>query len=109
MNEPWTAAQAQLAIGAAVEHLVGVADALDLVYKSLPPPEDLNDRQEHRKAFDVATEVLATIECVLEDNVRPAIRELQRAAQVTDAELEAEFRDRGRQYSSLMLLSIFWK
>jgi hypothetical protein len=45
----------------------------------------------------VATEVLATIECVLDDNLRPAIRELQRAAQVTDAELEREFLDRRRK------------
>lgn len=94
MTEPWTVERAQLALGEAVSQLLGVADALEMVYKGLPPPADLNDRQEHRKPFDVATDVLATIECVLEDNVRPAIRDLQRAAQVTDAGLEMEFYER---------------
>ncbi|MEP7013372.1 MAG: hypothetical protein ABJC13_23880 [Acidobacteriota bacterium] len=94
VTEPLTVERAQLALGEVVNQLLGVADALELVHESLPPPADLNDRQEHRKPFDVATEVLATIECALEDYVRPAIRELQRAGQVTDADLEAEFFER---------------
>jgi hypothetical protein len=108
VKEPWTVERAQVALGEAVNQLLGVADALELVHEGLPPPADLDDRQEHLKPFDVATEVLATIECVLEENVRPAIRVLQRAAQVTDTELEAEFRDRRRKYSRVTL-SIFWK
>ncbi len=94
MTEPWTAERAQLALGEAVNQLLGVADALELIHESLPPPADLNHRHEHRKPFDVAAEVLATIECVLEDYVRPAIRDLERAARITDEELELEFSDR---------------
>ncbi len=94
MTEPWTVEWAQSALGEAVHQLLEVADALERIHEGLPPPADLNERQEHRKPFDVATEVLTTIECVLEDRVRPAIRELQRAAQITDAELAAEFFDR---------------
>lgn len=109
MNEPWTVERAQAALGEAVNQLLAVADALVRVSEGLPPPADLDDRQEHLKPFDVTTEVLATIECVLAENLRPAIRVLERAAQVTDAELEAEFHDRRRQYSSLVLLSVFWK
>lgn len=95
MKGPWTVERAQLALGEEAGKLLRVADALEEVLQGLPPPEDLNDRLEHLKPFDVATEVLTTIECVLEGNVRPAIRVLERAAQVTDAELEAEFRERG--------------
>jgi hypothetical protein len=48
--------------------------------------------------YDVATDVLATIECVLEDAFRPAIASLQRTAQVTDAELAREFLEWKRQW-----------
>jgi hypothetical protein len=51
------------------------------------------DRQEGRRPYDVATDVLATIECVLEDDLRPAIETLQRSASVTDTELERQFQD----------------
>jgi hypothetical protein len=41
----------------------------------------------------VATDVLATIECVVADNLRPAVESLRRSAQVTDAELERDYRE----------------
>lgn len=50
-------------------------------------------RQEGRKAYDIATDVLATIECVLDDDLRPAVETLHRSAQVTDAELEGQFQE----------------
>jgi hypothetical protein len=90
----WTVARAQAALGEAVDDLLRVADALKAIHDGLPPPADLNDRQEHRKPYDVTTEVLVTIECVLEDDLRPAIRGLQRAARITDAELKVEFLER---------------
>ena len=70
-----------------------MVDLLEEVYHSLPPPADLADRQEGRKAYDVATDVLATIECVLEDDLRPAVETLRRSASVTDAELERQFQE----------------
>jgi hypothetical protein len=70
-----------------------VADLLEEVYRGLRPPADLADRQEGRRAYDVATDVLATIECVLEDDLRPAVETLRRSAFVTDAELERQFQE----------------
>ena len=93
----WTVGRAQIALGEVAYQLLAAVDALRAVYDGLPPPPDLEDRQEHRKPFDVATEVLATVECVVDDFLRPAIRDLQRASQVTDAELEQEFLDRRRK------------
>jgi hypothetical protein len=61
------------------------------ILRELPRPPDLADRGEGRLPYNVATDVLATIECVLEDELRPAIVSLQRAAQMTDAELERDF------------------
>ena len=94
-REAWTVERAQAALGEAGHHLLVASDALRLVYEGLPAPPDLEDRQEHRKPFDVATEVLATIECVLEDGLRPAIRSLERASRITGSELEREFLARG--------------
>lgn len=93
----WTVERAQSALGEVAYQLLAAVDALRAVYDGLPAPPDLEDRQEHRKPFDTATEVLATVECVVDDFLRPAIRDLQRASQVTDAELEREFIDRRRK------------
>jgi hypothetical protein len=89
-----TAAQAQAVLGEVACQLLFAADLLESVHRDLPAPADVDDRHEHRKPFDVATDVLATIECVLEDNLRPAVASLQRAAQVTDADLRREFEER---------------
>jgi hypothetical protein len=70
-----------------------VVDLLGEVHRGLPPPADLADRQEGRRAFDVTTDVLATIECVLEDDLHPAAENLRRSASVTDAELELQFQE----------------
>jgi hypothetical protein len=58
-----------------------------------PEPPDIEDRQEGRKPLDRATNVLATIECVLEDDLNPAIASLQRSATIADAELEEQYQD----------------
>jgi hypothetical protein len=71
--------------------LLALVDALEGILRELPRPPDLADREEGRLPYNVATDVLATIECVLEDELRPAIASLQRSAQVTDAELAREF------------------
>jgi hypothetical protein len=63
------------------------------VHAGLPEPPDLADRQEGRKPYDQATDILATIECVLADKLRPAVEALHRSAQITDAELEAQYRE----------------
>jgi hypothetical protein len=94
----WTVARAQAALGDAACQVLAAVDLLEEVYRSLPPPDDLADRQEGRKAYDVATDVLATIECVLEDDLRPAIQTLQRSSQVTDTELRASSKSGGGAY-----------
>jgi hypothetical protein len=90
---PWTAAEAQAALAEVAYQLLALVDTLDAIHAGLPPPPDIDDRQEGRKPYDRATDVLATIECVLTDSLRPAIQSLQRSAQITDAELEREYRE----------------
>jgi hypothetical protein len=89
----WTVARAQAALGDAACQILALVDVLEEIHRNLPPPADLEDRQEGRKPYDQASDILGTIECVLEDNLRPAIASLQRSAQVTDADLYREFFD----------------
>jgi|ERR1700674_530659 len=66
---PWTVAFAQVALGIAARSIASAADLLGRVHAGLPEPPDLADRQEGRKPYDQATDILATIECVLEDDL----------------------------------------
>jgi len=92
-STPLTPAEAQAALGVVALQLLAAVDRLRQVYERLPPPPDLADRQEGRKPYDVATDVLATIECVMADNLQPAVESLRRCAQVTAAELERDYRE----------------
>jgi hypothetical protein len=88
-----TVAGAQAALAVAAFEVKRAADLLDEIHAALPEPPDIEDRQEGRKPYDCATDILATIECVLEDNLRPAVETLWRSARVTDADLEHEYRE----------------
>lgn len=92
-DPPWTVGEAQTALGEVAYQLVALVDTLDAIHGGLPEPPDIEDRQEGRKPYDRATDVLATIECVVEDDLNPAIKALHRSATVTDAELEQQYRD----------------
>ena len=90
---PWTVGMAQAVLSVAANDLFEIVERLEEVLDRLPPPADLADRQEHRKPYDVATDILATIECVLADDLRPAAEALQRSAEVTDAKLRRQYRE----------------
>lgn len=69
-----------MCLGKVAYQLLALVDILEGVHAGLPRPSDMADREEGRKPYDRATDVLATIECVLEDELRPAIISLQRSA-----------------------------
>jgi hypothetical protein len=82
---------AQAALAVVAWDLQEAVELLEGIHRHLPPPPDLADRQEGRLPYDATTDVLATIECVLADDLRPAVEALGRSSQVTDAELEREY------------------
>jgi hypothetical protein len=94
---PWTVARAQSVLNVAAYEIQEAAKLLEEVHAGLPEPPDIADRQEGRLAYDVATDVLATVECVLADDLWPAVAALQRSAKVTDAELERDFQERQKR------------
>jgi hypothetical protein len=54
-----------------------------------------------RPPYDVATELAGMIQCVIADQIRPAIEYLEAAVRVTDEDLRREFGQRWRGWSSL--------
>lgn len=74
-------AQAEAAAQAELRKIVGELESLRFrlseIVETLPkPPGDA----EYEEEMDVATEVRSVIECVLTDNIGPAIRDLRTAA-----------------------------
>ena len=80
-------AQAQAAVLA--DELEGVKEHLEQVLTALPEPAE--SALEHAIPYDVDTEVVTTLECVLQRDVSPALRSLRDAARVTPEQLRAHW------------------
>jgi hypothetical protein len=77
--------------------LVGIVDRLARLPEALPDSPRREAMEEGEIPTDVATEVLGAVECTLEDDLRPAIQRLERAARATDASLRRDFEGRRRK------------
>jgi len=69
MSSGVSVAKARAALNVAAFEIQGVAKLLEGVHAGLAPPADLADQQEGRKPYVVVTDILATIECVLDDDL----------------------------------------
>ena len=85
---------AQAALAEIALQLVAIEDRLTRIVDSLPVLPNQEDMLEHRVPYDVATKLAGMIQCVVADEIRPAIEYLERAAQVTDKDLRREFGQR---------------
>ena len=78
MTEAEAAAQAEL------REIVGDLDAirgrLEEIHARLPVPPEETAMLVGEREMDVSTEIRSVIECVLNDSLRPAIRDLAAAA-----------------------------
>jgi hypothetical protein len=76
--------QAEITAQAALRRIVEQLNALRLellgVHVSLPVPPQETAMLLGEEEMDVSTEVRSIIECVLNDSIEPAIRDLQAAA-----------------------------
>jgi hypothetical protein len=71
--------------------LLGVEDRCRGILARLPRSPNEDAMIEGKVAWDLPTELRTTIECVLEDQLRPAVEALERAARVSEKELRREF------------------
>jgi hypothetical protein len=66
---------------------------LQRIHDDLPVSPDREAMLEHRVPYDIATAITGTIECVLADEIRPAVESLVRAARVSAAELRVRWEE----------------
>ena len=92
---PLTAAEVQAALGAIALDLLALEDRCREILASLPRSPNEEAMFVGDIPWNLPTELLTTIECVLEDQLRPAVESLARAARVSDDELRREFRPGG--------------
>lgn len=72
--------------------LDAIRQEIDEVIREIPePPEEM---LEHRIPYDVPAEIRGALECVLADDVIPAIGKLRAAAEATSEGLRAEWEER---------------
>jgi hypothetical protein len=88
-----TESEAQSALAEIALELVAIADRLQQIHDRLPVPRNREAMLEHRVAYDIATELAGTIECVIADQLRPAMEYLEAASRVTAEELREQHRE----------------
>lgn len=76
------------------EDLKGISLGLRRLRDSLPEPS--TGMLEGEEPNSVAAELAGTVECVIHDNIEPAISKLTKAATVTREELIQEWREHQR-------------
>jgi hypothetical protein len=89
-----TPPEAQAALTAIALDLLALEDRCREILASLPRSPDEDAMIEGRMAWDLPTELRTTIECLMEDHLRPAVESLERAARVSEEELRREFHQR---------------
>ncbi len=91
MTREEIAARAQRMLWGAIGTLQEVEDLLDFLVSLMPDsPEDM---LEYRVPYDVMLEVAGAIECSLNDDLRPMIESLKRAAVVTQEDADRKWRE----------------
>ncbi len=88
-----TEGEAQAALAEIALELVAITDRLQQIHDALPPSRNREAMLEHRVAYDVATELAGTIECVVADQLRPALEYLEAASRVTAEGLREQHRE----------------
>jgi hypothetical protein len=82
-----TLTEAQGEIRAVAEELLAVEDRLRRVWEAVPRSPDEDDMFEGKKAWDLATEIRAVVECVGEE-LRRVVESLERVSRVSNEDLE---------------------
>ena len=88
-----TEGEAQAALAEIALELVAITDRLQRIHDELPPSRNREAMLEHRVPYDVATELAGTIECVVADQLRPAMEALEAASRVTAEGLREQHRE----------------
>ena len=91
--EPGSVARTQAALQAMAGRIKDDLTLLKRIHRSLVPPPDFDDRQEHRKPYDVTTELIGGIETLCFETLPDLIKDLRRLACATDEKLARNFEE----------------
>jgi hypothetical protein len=87
---------AQAVLAEIALQFVAIEDRLTRIAESLPVPPNQEDMLEHRIPNDLATQLLGLIECVVADDLQPAIEGLEKGARETEEDLVRSYEQRWR-------------
>ena len=92
-----TEGEAQAALAGVALELVAIQDRLQQIHDQLPESPNREAMWAHEIPRDVPTEIYGLIEAVLADEILPAIKYLEAASRVTEAELREGFDDERKE------------
>jgi hypothetical protein len=89
--ERWPLARCRETLWEAACQILLVREELSSLRAALPFPDDLDERLEHLKPYDIPTDMLVAVETVCQDLLAPAQAALEKTAATTEERLILEF------------------
>jgi hypothetical protein len=89
--ERWPLARCRETLWEAACQILLVREELSSLRAALPLPDDLDERLEHLKPYDIPTDMLVAVETVCQDLLAPAQVALEKSAATTEERLTLEF------------------
>ncbi len=96
--ERWPVTRCRETLWEAACQILLLTEELEDLKAALPLPDDLEDRLEHRRPYDPATDMLTTIETVVANFLTPAQAALETSAAVTEESLGRQFEEEARTW-----------
>jgi hypothetical protein len=97
--ERWPLARCRETLWEAACQILLVREELSSLRAALPLPDDLDERLEHLKPYDIPTDMLAAVENVCQTLLAPAQAALEKTAAATEEQLALEFEAQERQWA----------
>jgi hypothetical protein len=91
MSERWPVTRCRETLWEAACQILLLTEELEDLKAALPLPDDLEDRLEHRRPYDPATDMLTTVETVVANFLVPAQAALETSAAATEESLACDF------------------
>jgi hypothetical protein len=89
--ERWPIARCRETLWEAACQILLVREELASLRAALPLPDDLDERLEHRRPYDPATEILVTVKHVVQSFLIPTQAALEKSAAATDESLALDY------------------
>ena len=97
MGVVYSEEEAQHAIREIALMLLRLLERLEEIGDCLPRPPDMDAMLEGRIPSALGVDLLGSIECAVDDGLRPAIQTLEKAARVTREDLRRDFLDKQQE------------